>query len=79
MLYTNGSKAYQVDADGTVHGIDVTAKDKVVEVRELESVTVAPAAKLKSLPSGAVPVTLDELVAKFNISEQNPLTYKKAR
>lgn len=75
MLYTNGSKVYQVDDDGTVRGVQVTAKDKVVTVRELESVTVKPVRKVKSLPDGAVPATLGEVIAKFNVSEGNPLLY----
>lgn len=78
MLYLKGDKAYRVDGDGKVHGVDITAKDKVITRRELESVSVVDAATVAKLPAGAVPVTIDTIIAKFNVSEENPLTYRKA-
>lgn len=77
MLYLKDNRVYHVDGEGKAHKADVTAKDKVVQVRELESVTVTPAKAACKLPEGARPVTVDELVRKFAISEKNPLKFPK--
>ena len=74
MYYTDENGAYVVDGE-QCFGISVSAKDKVVERREIESLTVTRAAECE-LPSGATPATLDEIVAKFAISEKNPLVAK---
>lgn len=79
MLYLNGDRAYRVSDDGSVHGVDVRGHDKVVTIREPGGVTVSDVATVKELPAGAVPVTVDELVAKFGISEGHPLTYRKQK
>lgn len=76
MYYIADGKAYADAGKGKVKGIDVTAKDKVVEVRELESVTVSAVGGARALPEGAVPCTLDEVVARFHVSESNPLLFK---
>lgn len=77
-LYLKDKRAYRVDDAGKVHGVSITAKDKVITRRELESVTVEDSASVAKLPEGAVPVTVDTLVAKFNVSEANPLVWPKA-
>lgn len=74
MYYTDENGAYVVDGE-QCFGLSVSAKDKVVERREIESLTVTRAAECE-LPSGATPATLDEIVAKFAISEKNPLVAK---
>lgn len=78
-LYLANGNVYMVGEDGLAHPTDVTAKDKVIEVRELESVTVSPQKKTVKLPKGAVPITQDELIRKFNVSEKNPLKFKATR
>ena len=75
MYYIAEGKAYVDDVDGKVKGIEVTAKDKVTEVRELESVTVTTVGSARTLPAGAASYTLDEIVAKFHVSETNPLLF----
>lgn len=72
MFYTDASGAYMVDSVGTCNAIGLTAKDKVVERREIESLAVVKG-KACDLPPGAVPASLDEIAAKFNVSEANPL------
>lgn len=74
MLYLAEGQVYVV-ANGECHGCDVTAKDKVTEVRELAGVSIEKKAKAE-LPKGAFPVTVDELVAKVNLSESNPCLFK---
>lgn len=76
-LYLKDGKVYRVDGNGKVHGVSVRGKDKVVTTRELESVSVVDIANVSKLPEGARPVTVDELVAKFAVSESNPLEYPK--
>ena len=78
-LYLANGNVYMVGEDGLAHPTDVTAKDKVTEVRELESVTVSPQKKTVKLPKGAVPITEDELIRKFNLSEKNPIKFKASK
>lgn len=74
MLYIADGQVYSV-VDGECYGCDVTAKDKVIKLRELESVTIEQKAKV-TLPAGAHPVTQDELIAKLALSENNPCLFK---
>ena len=75
MLYYAEGQVYLVDESGATYGVSVTAKDKVIEKRELDSVTFEIQGKAV-LPAGAVPVTEDEVVKKCNISELNPCLFK---
>lgn len=74
MFYYKDERAYFKDEAGKVYGLNVTAKDKVTEVRELESVSYALGSET-ALPAGACVSTLDEIVTRFGISEKHPLTY----
>lgn len=77
-LYIAEGSVYVVGDDGACHGADVSAKDKVVETRTLESVTVSPRDAEVALPKGARPVTVDEMVAQLGLSEKNPCPFKGA-
>ena len=77
MLYVADGQVYEV-VGGECFGCDVTAKDKVVETRSLESVTIEQKGKAK-LPAGAHPVTFDEMVVKLNLSEKNPCLFKASK
>lgn len=72
MFYATDDGAFLVDAEGNCTAIGINAKDKVVEVRELESISIVRGEGGR-LPAGAVPATIDEIVARFNVSEANPL------
>lgn len=74
MFYYKDERAYFKDEAGKVYGLNVTAKDKVTEVRELESVSYALGSET-ALPAGACISTLDEIVTRFGVSEKHPLTY----
>lgn len=74
MFYYKDERAYFKDEAGKVYGLNVTAKDKVTEVRELESVSYALGSET-ALPAGACVSTLDEIVTRFGVSEKHPLTY----
>ncbi|MBP3884064.1 MAG: hypothetical protein J6D54_03885 [Olsenella sp.] len=78
-LYEANGNVYAVDEDGKAHGATVTAKDKVVEVRELESITVSPQKVEVRLPEAARPITTDEIRLKFALSEKNPVKFLKSR
>lgn len=75
MFYTSSNAAYFVGDDGVCHGLSVTATDKVVEARELASVSFSVDKSAVQLPKDAVGATLDDIVRKFAVSEENPLTY----
>lgn len=72
MFYVADSGAYVVDDEGACKGIGVTVVDKVTTIREIESISYKPGSAT-TLPAGAVPATLQEIVAKFNVSQDNPL------
>ena len=72
MFYVADSGAYLVDSEGACKGIGVTVVDKVTTIREIESISYKPGSAT-TLPAGAVPATLREIVAKFNVSQSNPL------
>lgn len=73
--YEFNGNCYAVGDDGIAHPLTVTAKDKVIEVRELESITPKVGEEVVTLPSGAHPITLDEIVRKFNLSQKNPVQF----
>lgn len=77
MLYVANGNVYAVDADGSVHPVTVTAKDKVIEHRELESVEFKTAKEVVELPAGAQAATEDAVIARFNLSESNPVKFDK--
>lgn len=58
--------------------VGVEAKDKVTVIKELESVTVVPSdIKAKKIDVASM-ATLDTIVKKFHVSEDNPIKVKKA-
>lgn len=72
MYYISGNKVYVKDGNA-YRQVAITAKDKVVETRELESVTVTPSDTTVKKLSGATAATLDEVIKRFHISEDNPV------
>lgn len=72
MYYIVDNKVYTKEGDG-YRQVSLTAKDKVVVRRELESVTVTPSETVREELPGAQAVTLEEIIAKFNLSEENPI------
>lgn len=72
MYYIVDNKVYTKEGDG-YRQVSLTAKDKVVVRRELESVTVTPSETVRDELPGAQTVTLEEIIAKFNLSEENPI------
>ena len=72
MYYISDGKVYIRDGSG-YRRVGITAKNKVIVTRELESVTVVPgSSKVKKLKD-PVPATLDEVLRKFNVSEDRPV------
>ena len=78
-LFESEGNVYTVLPDGTCRPVDVKATDEVQEVRRLASVTVVARNEAVELPAGARPVTVEEVVAKFNVSERHPLRYRKPK
>lgn len=77
MFYIEDGAIYE-KVDGGYRNVSIIGKDKVIEVRELESVTVEPSdVVVKDLKGDKTPYTLDDLVKKFNVSEKNPIPFAK--
>ena len=72
MFYANDSGAYVVDSGGTCKSLGVSVKERSVTVTEVESVTTSERKEM-SLPAGAVPASLAEIIAKFGVTQANPL------
>ena len=58
--------------------VGIEAKDKVTIIKQLESVTVVPSNVTAKKIDVASVATLDTIVKKFNVSEDNPIKVKKA-
>ena len=65
------NRIWMESGDGFVQ-VGIEAKDKVTVIKELESVTVVPSIDVAQV------ATLDTIVAKFHVSEENPIKVKKA-
>ena len=73
MFYISEGKIYEKNEDGYFVSVGFNAKNKVIVTKELESITkVVGNVKKKELPGGQ-PFTLDEIVRKYNLSEENPI------
>lgn len=77
MYYVVDGSVY-AERDGKFVNVEITGKDKVIEVRELESITVTDGDIVLDSVGDAVPHTLNTIIAKFNISERNPVPFAKA-
>ena len=71
-FYANKDGAYRVDDEGACKGVAVSVKEKKRTVTEIESVTFTDGTAT-TLPEDAVPMPLDAIVAKFAVTESNPL------
>ncbi|MCL1872966.1 MAG: hypothetical protein FWF85_02480 [Clostridiales bacterium] len=72
MYYISDGKIYMKEGKG-FQEVSIIAKNKVIVTQELESVTVTSSkVKVKTLknPQSA---TLEEIIAKFNLSEDNSI------
>ena len=85
MFYVVDGSVYTERADGKYVNVEITGKDKVIVSRELESVTVNEGDVVIDDVGSALPCTLNTIIAKFNVSEANPVPFaekpkpKKAR
>ena len=60
--------------------IGITAKNKVRVVKELESISVVRGTAKKKELQSTIPYTLEEIIVKFGVTEENPLeAIKKTR
>ena len=68
---------YWIDDEGKSYGVNITAVDKVVTHREIESVTITVGSEAEC-PTTAVGATVSDIIAKFNLSEENPVSFDKS-
>lgn len=78
MFYIGKDGVYE-KVDGGYRNVAIMAKDKVIEVRELESITVERDGELMKNIEDETPYSLEMLIKKFNISENNPIPYAKGK
>lgn len=72
MFYVSDGKVYVREEDH-FRNVGFTAKDKVITRRELESTSVVMGAVVVDTLSDPTPLTREEIITKFNLSEGNPI------
>ena len=77
MIWLSEGKLFVNEGD-LYRNVGVTAKDKVVTHLEPESVSIVPGEVVVDSLAEAVPLTLDEVISKFQISEANPVVPMQA-
>lgn len=75
MYYIKDGMVFEPCEKGFVE-VSITAKNKVITTTELESITVTPSSHVETSMYGASMATIDEVMAKFALSEDNPIKAK---
>lgn len=79
MFYVSDGKVYVQEGDH-FRNVGFTAKDKVITQRELESTSVVMGTVVVDTLDNPVALTREEIITKFNLSENNPIpVIKKPR
>lgn len=78
MFYIDKDNRIFIETEKGFMEVGIEAKDKVTVIKELESVTVVPSNKTVKKIDVVQSATLDTIVAKFHVSEENPIKVKKA-
>ena len=79
MYFVVDGSVYAERPDGKYVNVEVIGKDKVIEIRELESVTVNEGDVVIDDVGGAFPCTLDTIIKKFNVTGSNPIPFAKKK
>lgn len=77
MYYIKDNRVYEPHEKGFVE-VSIEAKNRVVTTSELESITVTPSNYVVDKLDGATQATIDEVMARFSLSEDNPIKAKGA-
>lgn len=72
MFYVSDGKVYVQEGDH-FRNVGFTAKDKVITQRELESTSVVMGTVVVDTLDNPVALTREEIITKFNLSEENPI------
>lgn len=72
MFYVSDGKVYVREGDH-FRNVGFTAKDRVITRRELESTSVVMGAVIVDTLNDPVPLTREEVITKFGLSENNPI------
>lgn len=72
MFYVSDGKVYIREGE-RFRNVGFTAKDKVITRRELESTSVVMGTVVVDTLNAPVPLTREEVITKFGLSENNPI------
>lgn len=72
MFYVSDGKVYVREGDH-FRNVGFTAKDKVITRRELESTSVVMGTVVVDTLNAPAPLTREEVITKFGLSENNPI------
>lgn len=73
MYYVSNGKVY-IKEGNAYRNVGFTAKDKVITRRELESTSIVMGSVVVDKLDSPIPFSEEEIIAKFNLSEENPIT-----
>ena len=73
MYYIDKQNRIYMKTEKGFNEIGIEAKDKVTVIKELESVTVVPSKRIVKTIDFAQSASLNDIVAKFHVSEENPI------
>ncbi len=77
MFYVSDGKVYVREGDH-FRNVGFTAKDKVITRRELESTSVVMGTVVVDTLDNPVVLTREEIITKFNLSEENPIPLSRS-
>lgn len=72
MFYLSDGHIY-IEENGKYRNVGFTAKDKVITRVELESTEMVMGDVVVELIDNSIPLTRDEIILKFGLSEKNPI------
>lgn len=75
MYFIKDGMVFQKTEKGFVE-LSITAKNKVIVTPELESITIEESEHVEASLEGASPATFKEVIARFGLSEDNPIKAK---
>lgn len=78
MYFIKDGMVFQETDRGFVE-LSITAKNKVIVTPELESITIEESEHVEASLEGASTATFEEVIARFGLSEENPIKAKGAK
>lgn len=73
MYFADKNGSMWLKTDNGFQNIGVTVKEKLVTFKRVESVEIVPSSLVVPSLEDGIPMTLRQAIAKFSVTEDNPL------